>query len=118
MATDTIDDIEVRTGSRDDGTAYSIFNFFRKLGQVVAAICVNGSLLGMHYKYGKGEVQTLENLKKMYDMATLIPAIMFALMALLLFAVYPLSKSKVSELQIKKEEKLKESYENKTIDIQ
>ena len=43
---------------------------------------------------------------------------MFALMALLLFAVYPLSKAKVSELQVKKEEKLKESYENKTIDIQ
>jgi len=118
MATDTIDDIEVKTGSRDDGTAYSIFNFFRKLGQVVAAICVNGSLLGMHYKYGKGDVQTLENLKKMYDMATLIPAIMFALMALLLFVVYPLSKKKVAELQVLKEAKLKESYENNTIDIQ
>jgi len=118
MATDTIDDIEVKTGSRDDGTAYSIFNFFRKLGQVLAAICVNGSLLGMNYKYGKGEVQTLENLKKMYDMATLIPAVMFALMAILLFAVYPLSKARVAELQIQKEAKLKESYENNTIDIQ
>jgi len=118
MATDTIDEIEVKTGSRDDGTAYSIFNFFRKLGQVVAAICVNGSLLGMHYKYGKGDVQTLENLKKMYDMATLIPAVMFGLMALLLFIVYPLSKKKVSELQVLKEAKLKESYENKEIDIE
>ncbi|MCR4742174.1 MAG: glycoside-pentoside-hexuronide (GPH):cation symporter [Treponema sp.] len=118
MATDTIDDIEVKTGSRDDGTAYSIFNFFRKLGQVLAAICVNGSLLGMNYKYGKGDVQTLENLKKMYDMATLIPAIMFGLMALLLFLIYPLSKKKVEELQVLKEAKLKESYENKTIDIQ
>ncbi|MCR5188365.1 MAG: glycoside-pentoside-hexuronide (GPH):cation symporter [Treponema sp.] len=118
MATDTIDDIEVKTGSRDDGTAYSIFNFFRKLGQVLAAICVNGSLLGMHYKYGKGDVQTLENLKKMYDMATLIPALMFGLMALLLFLIYPLSKKKVEELQVLKEAKLKESYENKTIDIE
>jgi len=117
MATDTFDDIEVKTGSRDDGTAYSIFNFFRKLGQVLAAICVNGSLLGMHYKYGKGDVQTLENLKKMYDMATLIPAVMFALMALLLFLVFPLSKKKVAELQILKEAKLKESYENNEIDI-
>lgn len=62
--------------------------------------------------------QTLENLKKMYDMATFIPTIMFALMALLLFVVYPLSKKKVAELQVLKEAKLKESYENNTIDIQ
>lgn len=117
MATDAIDDIEVKTGSRDDGTAYSFFNFFRKLGQVVAAICVNGALLGMNYKYEKGAVQTLENLKKMYDLATLIPAILFGLMALILFVFYPLSKNEVSKLQILKEEKLKESYENKTIDI-
>lgn len=117
MATDAIDDIEVKTGSRDDGTAYSFFNFFRKLGQVVAAICVNGALLGMNYKYEKGAVQTLDNLKKMYDLATLIPAILFGLMAVILFAFYPLSKKKVEELQVLKEKKLKESYENKTIDI-
>lgn len=117
MATDTIDDIEIKSGRRDDGTAYSFFNFFRKLGQVIAAICVNGALLGMNYKYEKGAVQTLENLKKMYDLATLIPAILFGLMAILLAVVYPLSKKKIDELQIAKEAKLKESYENKQIDI-
>ncbi len=117
MATDTIDMIEVTTGSRDDGTAYSFFNFFRKLGQVVAAICVNGALLGMNYKYEKGAVQTTENLKKMYDLATLIPAVLFALMAVILFFLYPLSKARVEKLQTEKEEKLKEAYENKTIDI-
>ncbi|MBQ4383738.1 MAG: MFS transporter [Firmicutes bacterium] len=117
MATDAIDDIEVRTGSRDDGTAYSFFNFFRKLGQVLAAVCVNGALLGMNYNYAKGAVQTLENLKIMYDMATIIPAALFGLMALILFVWYPLSKEKVSELQIAKEQKLKEHYENNTIDL-
>jgi len=117
MATDAIDDIEVKTGRRDDGTAYSFFNFFRKLGQVIAAICVNGALLGMNYKYEKGAVQTLDNLKKMYDLATLIPAVLFGLMAVILFAIYPLSKKKIDELQIEKEAKLKESYENNTIDI-
>lgn len=117
MATDAIDDIEVKTGSRDDGTAYSFFNFFRKLGQVVAAICVNGALLGMNYKYEKGAVQTMDNLKKMYDLATLIPAVLFALMALILFVFYPLSKKRIDELQVEKEAKLKEAYENKTIDI-
>jgi len=117
MATDAIDDIEVKTHSRDDGTAYSVFNFFRKLGQVLAAICVNGALLGMHYRYEKGAVQTLENLKVMYDLATLIPAVLFGVMALILFVWYPLSKGKVDELQTQKEHALKTSYENKTIDI-
>lgn len=117
MATDTIDEIEVTTGKRDDGTAYSVFNFFRKLGQVISAICVNGALIGMNYKYEKGAVQTLDNLRKMYDLATLIPAVMFALMALLLFVFYPLSRDKVKELQVLKEEKLKESYLNKTIEF-
>ncbi len=117
MATDSIDDIEVTTGEREDGTAYSVFNFFRKLGQVIAAISVNGALIGMNYKYEKGAVQTLENLKKMYDLATLIPAVMFGLMALILFVFYPLSKKKVSELQVKKELKLKEAYESNKINI-
>ena len=117
MAADAIDDIEVTTGSRDDGTAYSMFNFFRKVGQVLAAICVNGALLAMHYKYEKGAVQTLANLKIMYDLGTLIPAILFGLMALFLFLWYPLTKEKTKELQIRKEEKLKEAYENREIEI-
>ena len=117
MVTDAIDDIEIQSGSRDDGTAYSVFNFFRKLGQVLSAVCVNGALLGMNYKVEKGAVQTLENLRKMYDLATLIPAILFALMALMLFVWYPLSRRRVEELQLEKERKLKESYENKLIDI-
>ena len=53
----------------------------------------------------------------MYDLGTLIPAIMFGIMALILFVYYPLSRAKTEELQIQKELKLKESYENKEIDI-
>ena len=117
MVTDAIDDIEVKTHSRDDGTAYSVFNFFRKLGQVLSAVCVNGALLGMNYRYEKGAVQTLENLHKMYDLATLIPAVLFGVMALLLFVYYPLSRGKVEQLQELKEQKLKEAYEKNEIDI-
>ena len=117
MVTDSTDDIEVKTGSRDTGTAYSVFNFFRKLGQVLSAICVNGALLGMHYRYEKGAVQTPENLKIMYDLATLIPAVLFGIMAVLLFVVYPLSKRRVQKLQEEKEQNLKTSYEQNIIDI-
>ena len=114
---DALDDLEVKTGSRDTGTAYSVFNFFRKLGQVLSAVCVNGALLGMHYRYEKGAVQTLENLKIMYDLATIIPAVLFGLMALILFVWYPLSRQRVAALQQEKERTLKESYEKNLIDI-
>ena len=117
MAADALDDIFVTTGSKDDGTAYSYFAFFRKFGQVIAAICVNGALLGMNYKYEKGAVQTLENLKTMYNLATLIPAVMFGIMGIMLLFYYPLTKESVAELQLKKEQKLKEHYESKKIDI-
>lgn len=117
MATDAIDDVEVKTGKRDDGTSYAFFMFFRKLGQVIAAVAVNGALLGMHYNTAKGAVQTLGNLSIMYDLATLIPAIMFGIMSLVLFLWYPLSKKKVAELQVLKEAKLKEAYENNLIGI-
>ncbi len=117
MVADAIDDIEVKTGSRDDGTACSVFNVFRKVGQVLAAICVNGALLGMDYKYEKGAVQTLANLKVMYDLGTLIPAIMFGVMAVLLLFFYPLSRKKTEELQLRKEEKLKEDVEDGRVEI-
>ncbi|MCR5675803.1 MAG: glycoside-pentoside-hexuronide (GPH):cation symporter [Lachnospiraceae bacterium] len=117
IAADAIDDIEVKTGSRDDGTAYSVFNFFRKLGQVLAAVCVNGALIGMNYRYEKGAVQTMDNLKIMYDLATVIPAVLFALMAVMLFVFYPLNRQKTAELQVQKERRLRESYEKRLIDI-
>ena len=110
MATDAIDDIEVKTGSRDNGTAYSFLNFFRKLGQAVSAIAVNGALLAMGYfstaSSGKF-IFTGEQLETMYVMATIIPAVMFTLMALILLLWYPLSKDKVEILQEQKEEYLR-----------
>ncbi|MBP5652215.1 MAG: MFS transporter [Lachnospiraceae bacterium] len=107
MAGDAIDEIEVSTGSRDNGTAYAFLNFFRKLGQVISAIAVNAALLAMGYY---DTASTLDftfkasQLDLMYVLATLIPAAMFGLMALFLFVWYPLSKEKVAELQNAKEE--------------
>ena len=117
MATDSIDDIEIKTGRRDDGTSYAFFMFFRKLGQVIAAIAVNGALLGMNYDYTKGAIQTSKNLGIMYDMATIIPAVLFGLMAVVLLVWYPLSKKKVAELQVAKEEHLKNAFESNSIAI-
>lgn len=110
MATDAIDDVEVKTGSEDNGTAYSFINFFRKLGQVIAAITVNGALLSMGY-YDTASTGVFifsgAQLNTMYTMATIIPAVMYTLMAIFLIAWYPLSKKQVEKLQEEKEEYLR-----------
>ncbi len=103
FATDAIDEIEVKTGTFNAGTAYAVFMFFRKLGQMISAIAVNGALLAMSYKTYKGAVQTATTLSTMYDMATIIPAVLFGATALIMFLWYPLNKKKTAELQIAKE---------------
>ena len=117
LATDAIDDVEVKTGMRNDGSSYSIFMFFRKLGQVVAAVAVNSALMAMNYKSGQGQVQTGETLSAMYDLATIIPAVMFGLMGIVLIFLYGLSKKKTEELQWKKEELLAEQVKNNEIHV-
>lgn len=117
LATDAIDDVEVKTGMRNDGTSYSVFMFFRKLGQVVAAVAVNGALIGMNYKSGAGAVQELSTLNVMYYMATAIPAGLFLSMGLVLLLIYGLGKNKTENLQLEKEKLLKKQAENAEIII-
>ena len=121
MAADSIDEIEIKTGSRDDGTAYSFFMFFRKLGQVIAAVAVNGTLLAMNYYESIEATGTPSfsegQLKIMFILATVIPAAMFGVMAIILLIIYPLSKKKVAQLQIDKEEKLRLAAECGEIEI-
>lgn len=117
LATDAIDEVEVKTGLRNDGSSYSVFMFFRKLGQVVAAIAVNGALIGMNYKSGSGAVQTASTLNVMYYMATIIPAVLFLLMGLVLLFIYGLNKKKTDELQDQKEALLAKQVQNNEITI-
>ena len=91
--------------------------FFRKLGQVIAAIAVNSSLLAMNYFVQDKVVFTSEQLDTMYVMATAIPAGMFGLMALVLFLVYALNRNKTKELQEAKEKMLAEQVANNEIII-
>lgn len=114
MAADSIDEIEVKTGSRDDGTAYAFFMFFRKIGQAISAIAVGAILLAMGYyetvSAGSFEFSP-EQLKLMYILSTIIPAIMFGIMAVVLLVIYPLSKKKVDDLQVEKENHLRSLIE-------
>lgn len=117
LATDAIDDVEVKTGVRNDGSAYSIFMFFRKLGQVLAAVCVNGALMGMGYIPGSDATQSQSTLVAEYYMATAIPAALFLGMGLVLFFLYGLNKKKTEELQVEKEALLAKQVANKEISI-
>ena len=119
MAADAIDEIEVRTGSRDDGTAYAFFMFFRKLGQAISAIAVGATLLAMGYyeSAAGGFVFSDGQLRLMFILSTLIPAAMFGVMAVILLIIYPLSKRKVADLQVAKEEHLRQALESNSLEI-
>lgn len=95
MITDVIDDAEVRTGERSDGTIYSVYSFARKLGQA-AASGVSGLLLTM-IGYTAETAFDLGVTKGIYDITCLVPAIGYVLLALVLIFLYPLNKARVEQ---------------------
>ena len=95
MITDVIDDAEVRQGERSDGTFYSVYSFARKLGQA-ASSGLTGGLLTM-IGYTKATAFDTEVVNGIYDIACIVPAAGFLLMALALIFVYPLGKKKVDQ---------------------
>ena len=61
--------------------------------------------------------QNMRDRKNVEFLATIIPAVLFGLMAIVLLVWYPLSKKKVAELQVAKEAHLKCQYESNSIAI-
>ncbi len=94
---DVIDDQEVRTGSREDGTTYAICSFARKLGQAIASALGGWSLAWIGYVEGSAVGQTAEVMNGIYNIATLVPTILYLIVGLCLIFIYPLSKKKVAE---------------------
>ena len=104
--TDVIDDAEVRTGKREDGTIYAVYSFARKVGQALAG-GLSGYALQMIGYESAAKIQTPEVLNGLYTISTIVPAVLFLCVALMLFFVYPLSKKKVEEnSEILKERRL------------
>lgn len=93
MITDVIDDAEVREGTRSDGTFYSVYSFARKMGQA-ASSGLSGGLLSL-VGYTTATAFEPDVVNGIYNIACLVPAAGFLLMALALIFVYPLSKKKV-----------------------
>lgn len=105
MITEVIDDIEVKTGMREDATCYSVYSFARKLGQAFAGWFSGAALGWIHYKVGAEVVQSKETLEGLYMYVTLLPAIFFGVMALLIIFIYPLGKKRVQENTLALKEK-------------
>ena len=99
---DAIDAHESRTGKREESMAYAMISFSRKLGQTLAGAGLNALLALIAYdgelsKQGIGLSDTV--LSKLYDISTLVPAVMLAAMAVLLFVGYDLSKKKMETVR-------------------
>ncbi|MBR5473327.1 MAG: MFS transporter [Clostridia bacterium] len=101
FVSDIIDDHEVKTGVREDGTIYAVCSFSRKIGQAIASAMGAWSLKLIGYVQGtdKNEIitQTEEVCNDIYNIATATPAILYVLVGLVLVFIYTLNKKKVLE---------------------
>lgn len=96
LVTDVIDNMEVETGSRDDGTIYGIYSFSRKIGQAIAGGLSGWALGWIGYdELAAGQTQEVAN--GIYNLSTFFPAVIYILCGLVLMFIYPLSKAKVAE---------------------
>ncbi|MCD7722789.1 MAG: glycoside-pentoside-hexuronide (GPH):cation symporter [Clostridiales bacterium] len=99
MAADIIDHQEWVSGRREEAANYAIFTFMRKIGQAIAALAPwFVSLAGYDSdKVGSGISQGETVLNGMYNIATLVPFIMYVIM-LVLMAIYPLNKKTTDKM--------------------
>lgn len=93
--TDVIDDQEVKTGHREDGTIYAVYSFARKIGQALAG-GLGGYALGLIGYDSEVQVQTQAVADGIYNVATLLPGILYIGVGLVLIFIYPLSKKRVN----------------------
>lgn len=94
---DVIDDQEVRTNVREDGTIYAVCSFARKLGQAIASALGGWSLAWIGYAEGSLIGQSQDVLDGIYSIATIVPGVLYTIVGVSLLFIYPLSKKKVAE---------------------
>ena len=97
FVSDVIDDQEVRTGNRDDGTIYAVCSFARKVGQAIASALGGWSLGWIGYVECSLSGQTAAVKDGIYNIATMVPMILYLAVGICLIVIYPLSKKKVAE---------------------
>ena len=95
LITDVIDYSEIKNGIREDGSIYAMYSFARKLGQAASAGLSGALLTAIGYTqttaFDKGVVEGI------FNISTLLPAIGFCALALILWLWYPLHKEEVDK---------------------
>lgn len=100
LITDVIDYSELKNGIREDGSVYALYSFARKLGQALAAGLSGWLLTAIGYDSGAasaGKLQSAAVLNGIFHISTLVPALGFFLLAIVLWFWYPLHKKQVDE---------------------
>lgn len=104
LITDVIDYSEIQTGRREDGTVYALYSFARKLGQAASAGLSGLLLEAIGYSSATRTDPVVQ--EGLFNISVLVPALGFALLALILWFWYPLHKKQVDEnVQILKEKR-------------
>jgi len=93
LVTDVIDYSEIQTGVREDGSVYALYSFARKLGQA-ASSGISGALL-TYIGYSEPTAFDIDVVNGIFDISTLVPALGFTVLALILWFWYPLHKKQV-----------------------
>ena len=97
LITDVIDYSEIKNGVREDGSIYALYSFARKIGQAGAAGLTGLFLTLIGYEKIEGAPLPDSVKKGIFDISTIIPAIGFILLALVLWFWYPLHKKEVEK---------------------
>ena len=95
LITDVIDYSEIKNGVREDGSIYAMYSFARKLGQAASA-GISGILLSL-IGYSQDTAFDRGVLEGIFNISTLVPAIGFGALALVLWFWYPLHKKEVEK---------------------
>ena len=106
FVTDIIDYHEYLTGLREDGTVYAIYSMARKIGQAVAGGVIGAAIAAVGYN-SQLEVQSTETLRGIHTIGTLVPALVFLAVFLIITFLYPLSKKRTEQLATDLAEKRK-----------
>lgn len=94
--TDVIDNFQLNTGKRKDGTIYSMYSFTRKLGQALAGGIGGWALAWIGYNQTLA-IQTPEVKTSIFLVSVAIPAICYLLAAVTLHFLFPLNKENIAK---------------------
>ena len=106
FVTDVIDYHEYLTDLREDATVYSIYSFARKVGQALAGGLGGFAISAVGYNSAL-KVQSQETLDGIYSLGTLVPGIIYLIIAIILIFLYPLTKQRLTQLTVELSEKRK-----------